>query len=222
MPSAWTKPDSEKSTGRVASRGVPSAPEDFSLSVGGPLYQIYLRTRLARPPLELLRRRIIALSMICWLPLLVLSLAEGHAVSGVHVPFLLDIETYARFLVALPLLLVAEVVVHRRISPLILQFRKRDIISERDWGRFEAIVASTMRLRNSRIVEVILLVLSVTVSNWVWREYLALKAPTWYASPPGKEMHLTPSGFLYVAVILTISPFVLSHRLLRLLLFYHF
>jgi hypothetical protein len=222
MSSAWRKLESEKSTGMVASRDAPSALEDFSLALGGPLYQLYLRTRLARPPLELLRRRVIALSMICWLPLLVLSLAEGHAVSGVHVPFLLDIETYARFLVALPLLLVAEVVVHRRISALIPQFRKRDIISEGDWGRFEAIVASTMRLRNSMIVEVILLVLSVTVSNWVWREYLALKAPTWYASPAGKEMHLTAAGFWYVGVSLTILRFMLYRWYFRILLWYQF
>ncbi len=32
---------------------------DFSLVLGGPLYQLYLRTRLARPPLELLVRRML-------------------------------------------------------------------------------------------------------------------------------------------------------------------
>ncbi len=134
MSSFWRKSESEKSSGMVASRGVPSAPEDFSLALGGPLYQIYLRTRAARPPLDLLHRRIIAFPLICWLPLLLLSLAEGHALTGVHVPFLLDIETYARFLVALPLLLVAEVVVHKRISGLIQQFKVREIISRGGLG----------------------------------------------------------------------------------------
>jgi hypothetical protein len=52
MPSAWRRPDSEESTEMVASRGAPSAPEDFSLAMGGPLYQLYLRTRLARPLLN--------------------------------------------------------------------------------------------------------------------------------------------------------------------------
>jgi hypothetical protein len=32
---------------------------DFSLVLGGPLYQLYLRTRMMRPPLDLLRRRIV-------------------------------------------------------------------------------------------------------------------------------------------------------------------
>ena len=35
------------------------APADFSLVLGGPLYQLYLRSRLARPPLDLATRRTI-------------------------------------------------------------------------------------------------------------------------------------------------------------------
>jgi hypothetical protein len=41
----------------------------LSLVLGGPLYQLFIRSRLARPPLELLHRRIIALVLITWLPL---------------------------------------------------------------------------------------------------------------------------------------------------------
>jgi hypothetical protein len=218
MPGARGKPDQEQ----FAAGMVSSASEDFSLAVGGPLYQLYLRARLAGPALKLLRRRIIACLMICWFPLLILSLAEGHAISGVHVPFLLDIETYTRFFVALPLLLVAEVVVHRRISPLILQFKEREIVSEADWGRFQAIVASTMRQRNSITAEVILLVLSVTISNSVWREHLVLKSQTWYALPSGEEMQLTVAGLWYVGVSLTVLRFMLYRWYFRILLWYQF
>ena len=54
------------------------AAEDFSLVVGGPLYQLFLRTRLVRPPLELVHRRMLVIPLLAWLPLLALSLAEGH------------------------------------------------------------------------------------------------------------------------------------------------
>ena len=61
---------------------------------------------------ELVRRRVILLPLLAWLPLLVLSALEGQALGGhVAVPFLLDVEAHARFLVALPLLIVAELVV---------------------------------------------------------------------------------------------------------------
>ena len=216
MPDFWKSSDSENSG------GTSPASENFSLAVGGPLYQLYLRTRMARSNLELLNRRIILFPLICWLPLLLLSIAEGHAVAGVHVPFLLDIETYTRFLVALPLLLAAEVEVHRRMSTLIQQFKDRDIIFKADWGRFEAIVASTMRMRNSVIVEVVLLALSLTVSNWVWSEHLILNTQTWYASPAGENMHLTVAGFWYAGVSNTILRFILFRWYFRILLWYQF
>jgi hypothetical protein len=49
--------------------------------------------------------------------LLALSIAEGHAWGdSVKVPFLFDVDVHARFLLALPLLIVAELVVHRRCA----------------------------------------------------------------------------------------------------------
>ena len=61
-------------------------PEDFSLVVEGPLYQFYLRTRLVRPPLDLLHRRIIVLILLAWLPLLVLTTIAGTVAHGVSIP----------------------------------------------------------------------------------------------------------------------------------------
>jgi hypothetical protein len=44
-------------------------PPDFSLVLGGPLYQIFRRTRLTGPALESLRRRIIFFVILYWFPL---------------------------------------------------------------------------------------------------------------------------------------------------------
>lgn len=54
----------------------PSPTDDFSLVLGGPLYQLFRRSGLLKPPLDLLRRRILVLSLLTWLPLLVLSALE--------------------------------------------------------------------------------------------------------------------------------------------------
>ena len=117
---------------------------DFSLVLGGPLYQLYLRTRLARPALELVVRRVVAISLICWLPLLLLALIEGHVFGGVPLPFLLDLGVHIRFLATLPLLVGAELSVHQRLAPMIRQFLQRGIITQEASTRFEAFVASTM------------------------------------------------------------------------------
>ena len=47
--------------------------EDFSVVLGGPLYQIVRRAHLSGDALELLRRRILFFTLVTWLPLLVLS-----------------------------------------------------------------------------------------------------------------------------------------------------
>jgi hypothetical protein len=49
---------------------------DFSLVIGGPLYQIWRRTRLAGYALQLLHRRAIVHVLLAWLPLLLLSAAS--------------------------------------------------------------------------------------------------------------------------------------------------
>jgi hypothetical protein len=77
--------------------------------------------------------------VITWLPLLALSIAEGHAWGdSVKVPFLFDVDVHARFLLALPLLIVAELVVHRRMRLVVGTFVKRGLVP----GRFDAAIAA--------------------------------------------------------------------------------
>ncbi len=76
-------------------------PQDFSLVLGGPLFQLLRRAHLSDDALMLVRQRIIVLSLFAWLPLLVLSALQGQALGGrAAVPFLLDLDVHARFLVA--------------------------------------------------------------------------------------------------------------------------
>jgi len=201
----------------------PAAPEDFSLVLGGPLYQMYLRSGLVRPPADLPQRRIIAFIVVAWLPLLVLTLAGGSAFGGAPVPFLLDIDVHVRFLVALPLLIGAEVLVHRRIRVTISQFIDRGIIAPEDRARFDEIIASTMRLRNSTVVEVVLIVAAITLGHWIWRENMSLHVDTWYvASDPAGGDHFTLAGWWYAFVSLNLFRFVLVRWYFRLIVWYVF
>ena len=103
-----------------------SEPPDFSLILGGPLFQLLRRAHLCGDVAELVWRRVIALALITWLPLLVLSIVEGHAWGdSVKVPFLLDVDVHARFLLALPLFIVAELVVHERMRLVVGTFETR-------------------------------------------------------------------------------------------------
>jgi hypothetical protein len=69
------------------------APPDFSLVLGGPLYQLWRRSRLSGDALELLHRRVLVLTVVAWAPLLLLSVVEGAAWGGrVTLTFLHDVE----------------------------------------------------------------------------------------------------------------------------------
>ena len=131
---------------------------DFSLVLGGPLYQLWRRTRLAGDTLDLLRRRIVVLALLAWGPLLLLSVVEGHAWGGsVALPFLYDIDMHVRLLLALPLLILAELVVHQRMRPVVGQFLSRGLIPDAARAKFDAAITAAMRLRNSVTAEVFII-----------------------------------------------------------------
>lgn len=163
------------------------------------------------------------LSGVSWLPLLVLSLASGRAAGdAVAITFVGDIEAHVRFLVALPLLMAAELVVHRRLLPIVGQFVKRRIVRDADLQRFRLAVDRTRRLRNSVWIELGLIALVYTVGIWVWRNEIAQDSASWYADPDAAGMHLTPAGFWLVFVSVPIFQFMLLRWYFRFLLWFVF
>ena len=164
--------------------------------LGGPLFQLFRRAHLSGDALELSNRRAIIVAAVAWLPLLLLSLISGLAYGDkVAIPFLRDIEAHVRFLFALPLLIGAEIIVHRRLLPAVRQFVERRIVSEAELPKFQQAIDSTLRLRNSVLIEVVLIVLVYTVGIWVWRNQFALGTASWYAVPADGHMELTPAGY---------------------------
>lgn len=196
---------------------------DFSLVLGGPLFQLFRRAHLSGDALELLRMRMLVITCVAWVPLLLLSVFSGHALGGTTgIPFLHDIETHVRILIALPILIAAELVVHLRIRPTVAQFVERGIIMPEDMPRFHDAIASTLRARNSAIGEVALVVVVYTLGIWVWYNQIALGAASWYADPDDGQMHLTPAGYWYVFVSIPICQFVMLRWYLRLFLWFRF
>jgi hypothetical protein len=197
---------------------------DFSLVLGGPLFQLFRRAHLCGDALEMLRRRVLIITGVAWLPLLLLSTLAGSAHDdAAGIPFLYDIEAHVRFLIALPILIVAELIVHLRIRPVVAQFLERGIVIAEDLPKFRAAIDSTLRLRNSVIGEVVLLVVVYTIGVWVWRHQIALETASWYAIPDAAQgMHPTPAGYWYFLVSLPIFQFVLLRWYLRFFLWFWF
>jgi hypothetical protein len=164
----------------------------------------------------LVRRRILAVFCIAWLPLLLLSALGGHALDrGIEMAFLYDIEGHVRLLVALPLLIGTEVYVHLSLRPVVAQFVERNLIVPEDVPKFHAAIDSTTRWRNSVPVELALVAFVYTVGLWVWRNQIAIGTTSWYALPEGTGMRLTAAGYWYVFVSVPIFHFILLRWYLR-------
>jgi hypothetical protein len=201
-----------------------SQPPDFSLVLGGPLYQLWQRTRLTSDALQLIHRRIVVLTLLAWAPLFLLSAAEGHGWGiSVALPFLRDVETHVRLLLALPLLVVAELVVHRRMRPVVGQFLDRGLIPRAARPQFDAAIASAMRLRNSVLAEVMLIAVVYGVGVLlVWRTQSALDAPTWYRLPVEGTWRPTVAGWWLACVSLPLFQFLLLRWYFRLFVWARF
>jgi hypothetical protein len=168
---------------------------DISLVLGGPVFQLFRRAHLSGDTMELLKRRIIVITTIAWLPLLILSWLSGHALAGVALPFLHDIETQIRFLIALPILIAAELIVHLRLRPVVQAFVKRNIVVAEEMPKFRAAINSAKRWRDSIPLELALLIFVCTVGHWLWQSQIALGNSSWYATPESGHLHLTPAGY---------------------------
>jgi len=209
---------------RPMPRLVSEEPPDFSLVMGGPIFQLFRRSHLAGDHMELLVRRILVITLIAWPPLLLLS-ALGHHLAGtsVKLPFLRDIEAHVRLLVALPVLIGAELLVHSRIRPIVKAFLARRIVRQQELPKFIAAIDSAMNLRNSVPLELGLLALVFSVGQWSWRRQATLlSTATWYAIPQDGHLHLTAAGYWYVYVSIPIFQFILLRWYLRFFIWFRF
>ena len=188
---------------------------EFSLVCGGPLYRLMVKLRLIKPSVGELHRRILVMAGLAWLPLLVLSLIEGRAVGGVVLPLLSDVATYAKFLLALPMVLVAEVILHRCLADAVPQFIRRGIVPPELAPRFDAAVASALRWRDSMAVELLLLAFAFVAVPLAWHQAV-VPVDSWIVDVRDGRTGFTRAGWWLVHVSAPLLQFLLLRMYFRL------
>lgn len=188
---------------------------EFSLVCGGPLYRLWQRTGLLRPPLDLVGRRIVAITLIAWLPLLVLSLLD-RTVADSGLLFVKGFGAHARLLLAIPILMAAEAPVHQRLANTFRQLVNRGIVPPAELPKLGAIVRAAHRVRDSFVLECGLLAAVYTLGQWTWRSHWAIGRTSWYAVAGDTGWHLTLAGWWYAFVSVPIFQFMLLRWVFRL------
>ncbi|RKH43035.1 hypothetical protein D7X96_34505 [Corallococcus interemptor] len=185
---------------------VPASLLDFSLVQGTLLGQKLRRARhrqTSRPA------RILVLTLVAWLPLLVLSLLGGGL--GMTRAFLHDVGTQVAFLVSLPLLVACERYIDLNEKAAVRQFVVSELIAPKDLATYERIARDVVPMRRSAIIEAGLLAASIAVS--LLDVPHVTSRPAWlHAQPQGP---LTLAGWWYLAVSMPILRFLLLRWLWR-------
>jgi hypothetical protein len=185
------------SNDQSAREAAESAVRNFSIVVGGPVYDLLLRFHLIRQTLPNVWRRIVAVMAVTWLPLLLLSLREGLAFGHqVRIPFLYDLTMYGRLLLGLPLLLYAELVIDPAIRQAVSEFVDARLVPDQELFRFESILRRVRQMRDSWIPEVILIVLAFFPVFLFQHEWVAGLITNWHTTAKG----LSAAGWWYAVV----------------------
>ncbi len=173
----------------------------FNLMHGGPVYQWMVKLRLHGVEDAFVGRRSLVLISVTWLPLLLLSVAQGLALPGaVKIPFLYDFPTHVAFLVTLPLLIIAEIVIEPAVSIGVSEFLERGLVRDKDREAFDSILVWAEKKCNSGwselVIAVIALIPFVVVRGTHWTEKFA---GSWALAPSGKSPSLAGLWIIFVS-----------------------
>ena len=186
-----------------------ATPLPFSIVAGGPIYRFARLFALARGPHRLLMLGTF-FALVTWGPLFVLSAVENHLLRNAAIPFLADISSQARFLVALPLLFAAEGWIDPRLAVFVRQVIDTRLVLPAERPAFDSAVGAVARLRDSWLVEAILLAVVVTSAATFKTEIdLTGNISSWREVTVESATVLTLAGWWYTAVALPIFQFLL-------------
>ncbi|HUA32949.1 MAG TPA: hypothetical protein VMA09_05045 [Candidatus Binataceae bacterium] len=190
-------------------------PLESLFTEGGPGAAILRRLRLLNPELGVASdRAAIVLATLCWVPLLILSAAQGLVLGGAKIPFLKDIAAQTRFLLAVPMLMLAEIPVGFRLREMVKHFLNAGLIRDSERERFGEILVDSVRIRDSRIAELVVVSLAYIMTYLNFTGGQLQQGSTWYSPDTGR---LSLAGYWYVLVALPVFQFLILRWIYRML-----
>ena len=191
----------------------------FHLERGGPLYRLMALAGLLNPDCFKVWRAIIFLLIITWMPLLLLSLAQGVFIGDtVRVPFLYAISAHIRYLLAVPLFILAEPFIGSRLSMAAAHFIHSDFLKEEVLPQFEQAIDRAKKARDSNWPELTLLILALAAMMLKPQLELPRSITTWQLHAAEGLTELTLAGWWNALVSSTVFRFLIFRWLWRLLI----
>jgi hypothetical protein len=181
---------------------------------GGPFYRAQQATHLITRDRWNLGRRIIFAIAIGWIPLLLITLFLNRSEL---LGLLRNYPVNSRMLIAVPVLLIGQTVMESCFRTIASQLRETNIVAPRDAGRFDAVIARLLRLRDSPVPELIIVLLAYGYVFLMFKAKLA-GGPSWATYYLGAAPHLSATGWYYVLVSQLMYQFLIGLSLWKWLL----
>lgn len=195
-----------------------SSSVQLSLAEGGVSSRILERfIRIRLPDRKGYLRLALILALATWVPLALLSILTSSAFPGrVAQPFSHDITPHVRFLFALPLLIIADLIVGPNIVRVGRQFVLSGIVPDSCLDQFDAVAKSAIRFRDSRTAELLVLAIAYATSIYNVHRELGSGVSSWLVAETGSAFYLTPAGWCYILISVPIYQFFLFRWAIRL------
>ena len=196
------------------------ASRPFVVTDGGPFYSLERRVGLIKANASTAKRRAVIAALITWLPLFVLSALQGRAFGhSVPITFLRDFSVHARFLLAVPLLLLAEGFLGPRLADAAAHFIHSGVVTEKDYKKFDEFVERGLRARDSTLAEIVIVVLAYGLSYVAFRT-TAVNIDSWYAARNDNGTSITWAGWWLRIFCAPLFQFLAFRWLWRLFLWF--
>jgi len=175
---------------RIGEKCVTVTTAEGGLFAAGPPFRLERWLQLRRGGRHLVVLEALLAATVAWVPLALLAALRGDFVSS----FLHDIGAHARYLLSLPLLILAESSTIPTLGTIARHFVDSGLVRDEDRPRFEAIIARTKRLLEPILADLIVVVLALCLSLlWTYSapNYLV---PAWYRGT-GAAMRSAAGGW---------------------------
>lgn len=170
----------------------------FSLTNCGPVDRALARVGLASGESPRLLLRALLPALVIWVPLLLSALARPRADSDGVITFFEDLSTHVRFLVVVPLLVLAEAGIGRRARLVAAQFVHAGLVAEVELPRFGRLLRKARAAFDSALAEIVIAALA---AYFVWssmRGFTTDHVMFWFEeAAPGGGARLSAAGWWY-------------------------
>jgi len=190
---------------------------------GGPFTPLQASLRLTGTERRHVRNRVFAAVLATWVPLAVLAAVQGRAIGpNWSQSMLLDAAMYARYLVALPLLILATPGIRRKLQTIVHHFEDSGLIREPDRELFCANIAAALKRRDSLVAAVVIVALAIAKAAAIGSFSVAEMPESWRVLGTAGHRSLSLAGWWQVAVSDLIYDVVVLQLMYRLALLWRF